>query len=115
MIAWCEAAERGRPGVRWGDSAVSLYELWRDGEDPEDLLWAWPTALLPICHWGCAIYSCVDCTRPEAPVVRFDPNGHELGEPWEGAFRPEASSLEMWLRRWLAGTLPFELPTSNTS
>jgi len=94
-----------------GDSAVSLFENFRDGEDPEDPLWNWPAGLLPVCHWGCAIYSCVDCTQPDGPVVRFDPNGHALGEPWGAAFRQESESFEAWLGRWLAGTLPFELAT----
>ena len=94
-----------------GDSAISLYERWRDEPDPEDPAWAWPAGLLPVSHWGCAIYSCVDCTRPEAPVIRFDPNGHELGTPWGPAFRPEAASFEEWLGRWAAGTLAFEVST----
>ena len=91
-----------------GGSAISLYEVFREN-DPEDPLWSWPAGLLPVCHWGCAIYSCVDCTQVSAPVLRFDPNGHELGASWHSAFRLEARSFEDWLRRWTTGTLPFEL------
>jgi hypothetical protein len=28
---------------------------------------------LPICHWGCAICSCVDCSQPTSDMVVFDP------------------------------------------
>jgi hypothetical protein len=34
----------------------------------------WPIGLIPICEWGCGIASYLDCSRPEVPVVRLDPN-----------------------------------------
>jgi hypothetical protein len=88
-----------------GQSLVSLYQGFRQ-PDPEDPEWAWPAHLLPVSHWGCAIYSCVSFKHPH-PIVRFDPNGHELGAPWESAFQPEAHSFEAWFQAWLGGSLSF--------
>ena len=27
-----------------------------------------PASLLPLCHWGCAIFSLIDCSDPEGPM-----------------------------------------------
>jgi hypothetical protein len=71
--------------------------------------------LLPICDWGCAIYSSVDCALPDAPVVRHDPNIEiEVDEEHRGEFTSEVriqqgalwvecSSLQAWLEAWLDG------------
>ena len=77
------------------DSVVTLYEVFRGG-DPEEPTWSWPERLLCVCDWGCAIRSCVDCSRPELPVVRFDPNE-------EGEFFPETPTFDGWLEDWLSG------------
>src|SRR5262245_15149446 len=29
--------------------------------------------IVPICNWGCGIYSCLDCAKSEAPVLFFNP------------------------------------------
>jgi hypothetical protein len=34
--------------------------------------------VLPICNWGCGIYSCLDCAKHEAPVSIFNPQTHAL-------------------------------------
>jgi len=47
-----------------GATAISARKEW------ESL----PPALLPICHWGCAIYSLVDCSSPDGPMWGWDPN-----------------------------------------
>ena len=83
-----------------GRDAISEYSTFRLG-DPEDPGWAWPEGLLPVMTWGCAIYSCVDCTQPHAPVLRFDPN--EVDSDWATAFSRESESLDRWLGDWLAG------------
>jgi hypothetical protein len=44
-------------------TAPAIYDWFRGG-DPHDASWEWPAGLLPICHWGCAILSCVDCADP---------------------------------------------------
>jgi hypothetical protein len=86
----------------FGHTAVDHYlALRRDGaEDPR---WRWPWALLPLCMWGCGIYSCVDC-RPgiaQPPMVVFAPPGDEEGLAW--SFVGEGRTLPRWLRGWVAG------------
>jgi hypothetical protein len=85
-----------------GKNVVDLYSAYA-ALDPSDPHWRWPARLLPVAHLGCAMYACVDCTRPEAPVVWFEPNPHEDGEPWDESFIPLAPSASDWLRAWLEG------------
>ena len=88
------------------DDPVELYKTFRKN-DPREPSWRWPEQLLPICDWGSAIRSCIDCSKPDAPVVRFDPNPIDAGD-WAKAFNPERPSFELWLRDWLDGNLSFE-------
>lgn len=67
----------------------------------DDRHWKWPRFLLPILDWGCAIKSCVDCEQAPYAVIRFDPNGHQRGTPWESAFSTESPSLEAWFEDWI--------------
>ena len=85
-----------------GDSISELYTIL-GSPDPEDPEWTWPKGLVPFCHWGCAIYSCFDATKDEYPVVWFDPNMREIGEPMEQQFIPHKKSLTEWLEGWLNG------------
>ena len=85
--------------------AVEEYLAFRQ-PDPDDAGYEWPERLLPIAHWGCAIYSCVDCGRDDAPVVRFDPN--PVDDDWSIAFAPEGQTLCSWLEDWLRGEELFE-------
>ncbi len=84
-----------------GRDVVEDYEL-RRLPDPDDPTWSWPRGLLAICHWGCAIYSCVDCTTGSDPVViRFDPN--PIDTDWSKAYFPEGRRFSEWLGAWVAG------------
>ena len=86
-----------------GDSISELYVVFSDA-DPEDPSWQWPKGVVPFCHWGCAIYSCFDATKEHYPVVWFDPNNREFGEPMELQFIHHRESLESWFKAWLDGT-----------
>ena len=72
-------------------------QSWKRGKPPK----RWPEPFLRLCEWGCNIYSGVDCSRPECPVLRFDPD--RLGESRNLAdgLAPEADSLAEWLTAWL--------------
>ena len=93
---------RGGATANDGESVVELYKSFHQA-DPEDRLWKWPDRLVPVCTWGCAIYSCVDCSSPDGPVILFDPNGRGPGTGWDDAFRPEFESFQGWLAAWLDG------------
>ncbi|MET7380964.1 SMI1/KNR4 family protein [Streptomyces sp. NPDC005526] len=80
-------------------AAVPHYLSQRESgrKDPE---WPWPEGVLPISHWGCAMYACVDCRAPEATVLLFEPNP---GDP-DHAWFVDAPSLADWLHTWVDGT-----------
>lgn len=86
-----------------GRDAVSLFRRFRE-PDARDPMWRWPERLLPVCHLGCAMHLCVDCSAAAGPVVWFEPNVHgNRGDPWEDSFYVLAASTEEWLSAWASG------------
>jgi hypothetical protein len=83
-----------------GQNAVDAYKVYASS-DPNDPSWKWPEGLLPICHWGCAIYSCIDCKTEGFPIIVFDPNMHD--ESWVQCFIPAKRNLDGWLDAWATG------------
>jgi hypothetical protein len=59
----------------------------------------WPERLLPICDWGCAIWSCLDCRSTDGPIVTASN---------EDPFANTGHTLRSWLSAWLAGEDLFE-------
>lgn len=62
----------------------------------------WPflqRGLLPICNWGCAIYSYIDVTQPDGPIWGWDPNP---GPTDETALFPSGRNLAQWLSEWVS-------------
>jgi hypothetical protein len=84
-----------------GKTALEIYQQFRvaGSEEPN---WKWPEGLLPICHWGCAIVSCVDCADPNFRMRIFDPNVHE-GEDWSDSFFEEYPRFDAWITAWASG------------
>ena len=96
----------GKVGRNAGLTMESCFAFLRGyGSDAGESRWVWPERLVPLCHWGCEIWSCADCRSEVGPVIRWDPNeiGHD-GE-WRRAFAREAESVEQSLEAWLDGTL----------
>lgn len=62
-------------------AAVVQYLANRESarRDPD---WPWPEGVLPISHWGCAMYACVDCCTPEAPVLLFESSADHADDAW---------------------------------
>jgi hypothetical protein len=83
-----------------GKTAPETYGLIR-GTSRDDPSWKWPEGLLPICHWGCAILSCIDCTDPNFRMRIFDPNVHD-GD-WDACFFDESDGFDIWIREWASG------------
>jgi hypothetical protein len=101
-----------------GFDAVEDYLDRREPDrlDPEEF---WPERLVVVCHWGCGIYSCVDCSSAVAPVIRFDPD--IVDQDWSIAFGQERARFVDWLRAWVAGedlfvsgSLPYDDVASAT-
>jgi hypothetical protein len=83
-----------------GDSIVEMYQWFRRPER-DDSTWKWPAQLLPVCHLGCAMYACVDCSDPDGAVTWWEPNPRERGDPVDLYLIPVGRSLEGWLWAWL--------------
>ncbi len=92
----------GVPDQDVGDTAPALYESFRKASADEPG-WNWPEGLLPICQWGCAIRSCVDCADRNFRIRLFDPNVHD-GPDWNDCFFEEAASFNQWIAAWASGT-----------
>ena len=73
----------------------------------------WPSTIVPFCHWGDLILSCMDMSAELAdpPVIRFEPNMSKLdtldflqGRRFRGTgMIPEKETLSGWLEDWLEG------------
>ncbi|WP_299614274.1 SMI1/KNR4 family protein [uncultured Tateyamaria sp.] len=96
----------GLVGGATDDMGKTSVELYKDFSqfDSDDPAWKWPYGLLPVCHWGCAIYSCIDSTNDGAPIKTWDPNEWEEGTSPELAIRSTEISLAQWLETWSDGT-----------
>ena len=96
----------GRAGGNAGLTMESSFEFLRSyGKDFDEPSWIWPERLVPLCQWGCEIWSCADCASDSGPVIRWDPNGMGRDDfEWRQAFKREAGSVEQWLEAWLDGT-----------
>jgi len=60
-----------------------------------------PHSILPVCHWGCAIYSFVDC--PSGRMFGWDPN--PVAPEDDVPFFEQEYTLDAWLAAWLDGSL----------
>ena len=89
-----------------GRTAPAIYKESR-GEDPDDPAWQWPEALLPICHWGCAIVSCIDCIDTSFRMRIFDPNVFD--KDWRDCFFEESRCLRTLDRGVGCGSRPVGL------
>jgi hypothetical protein len=84
---------------------ASLYRSFVDSDyrpepgEPDFDQYPWPERLLPICDWGCAIWSCLDCRSADGPIVTSS-----NGEP----FANTGHTLRSWLAAWLADVDLFE-------
>jgi hypothetical protein len=83
-----------------GRDITGLHELLSRPDESEPQ-WIWPAYLVPICNWGCAIYTCVDAFTDEGVTFTFDPNGHEIGEPIDNLFGRTHDSIESWFLDWV--------------
>jgi hypothetical protein len=73
----------GNGGFGPGYGLIGVHGGYADfkGEHLAELgqeLGALDRKVVPICNWGCGIYSCLDCAKPEAPVTIFNPQAHAL-------------------------------------
>jgi hypothetical protein len=54
----------------------------------------WPSQVAPLCDWGCANWSCLDCRTENGSVVTL---------AGEAGFFDTGRDLRSWLTAWLSG------------
>jgi hypothetical protein len=86
------------------NTVLDLYRAFSQ-VDPEDSTWDWPRSFLPICHWGCVVYSAVDATADGNPVFFMDVSVKDVGAPMSSITIPHKPSLQAWLDDWLDGRI----------
>jgi hypothetical protein len=92
----------GLLGLRNGftdDLHRNAIDILREG--PGGIWPGMPSGLLPLCHWGCAIYSFVHC--PSGRIYGWDPNPVEPTD--DVPFFEQEYVLESWVEAWLDGSL----------
>jgi hypothetical protein len=85
-----------------GQTASEIYAALRSG-DAKELGWSWPWALLPICDWGCAIMSCIDCSESTFRMRIFDPNAREPDGDWGACLFDDLIDFDEWIEAWASG------------
>ncbi len=63
------------------------------------MLYEVPLKMLPICNWGCGIYSCLDCRTTDAPVYVYNPDLHVLADDRLPATVIDAGGMLVWTYR----------------
>lgn len=96
----------GMLGLRGGhrdDTRQAALGLYRQAHGTSSPHWSFlPAGLLPVCYWGCGVYSFIDCSRPEGPMWGWDPNPGPVDRQ---ALFPQSLALAGWLDRWVRCTL----------
>lgn len=89
-------------GLRDGhrdDIHEGALDLYRSAHAQSSPHWSFlPAGLLPICSWGCGIYSFADCSQQQGQIWGWDPNP---GPVDERALFKQPYALAEWLDRWV--------------
>jgi hypothetical protein len=66
----------GVAGGATDDIGQNIADIFADKHSPNFQKWFpnWPAQAIGICHWGCAMYSVVDCSTPAYQMFHFEPN-----------------------------------------
>jgi hypothetical protein len=81
---------------------VDAYKSY-DATQPGEPAWKWPHGWVPFCHWGCIIYSVLDCLRPPHPVYFMGMADKQPDAPMDSIIHPHKPSLALWLDDWMDG------------
>ena len=89
----------GRVGFRNAGRAWCCEDEYRSMRSAPQV--QWPPQLLPVCDWGCRIYSCVDAANEDAPMFRMF--GDTLYDAPSLAITPMGCTFNEWLQAWVSG------------
>jgi hypothetical protein len=81
-------------------SIVDAYKVYAVA-DPNEPNWAWPRAWVPFCHWGCIVYSVLDCSHAPHPVYFVAIGDKEPDQAMDSIIHAHKRSLSQWLTDWM--------------
>ncbi len=79
-----------------GRSLTEVYRQTHDMATRRDDAPLLPEKMLPICNWGCGIYSCLDCRETDAPVYFYNPDLHVLADDRLASTVTDAKGVVVW-------------------
>jgi hypothetical protein len=89
--------------LRLSDDRHGALGMYRHARSNPSSNWsAFPSSLLPVSTWGCAIFSFIDCSSPDGQMWGWDPNPGPVGAQ---ALYPQSLDIAGWLGRWVEHTL----------
>jgi hypothetical protein len=91
----------GLPGGATDDLGMTIIDNYKGlSEDFGDF---WPSKLVPICHYGCGMLGCVDCSGANGAMTTWHPGlpPDDINLWWEQNFASENMSIVEWFSRWL--------------
>ena len=80
------------PELQYEPISDEKSSLFIDREPRPDQ-WTWFDKLVPICNHGCWQLSCIDCSKADFPVLRYDGQQSKL--------RLESPTFDQWIGKWL--------------
>jgi len=88
-----------KSGHHLSDEPFTLAEIYHTNHNGD-----WPDMLVPICDWGCIIWSCIDCSHENYPVVMmfWDWTDPETGKECHG-YLSEGIEFREWIEAWADG------------
>ena len=94
----------GLPGGATDDQGKTIIDNYKGlSEYFGDL---WPNKLVPICHYGCGMLGCVDCSGTDGAMTTWHPGlpPDDINLWWQKNFASEDLSIIDWFTRWLDTT-----------
>ncbi|MCA9118154.1 MAG: SMI1/KNR4 family protein [Planctomycetaceae bacterium] len=94
----------GLPGGATDDQGQSIVDNYRGLA--EYFAELWPEKLVPICHYGCGMLGCVDCSASEGAMTTWHPGlpPDDIQLWWKDNFVAEGVNIVEWFAAWLDTT-----------
>jgi hypothetical protein len=94
----------GLIGIEGGftdDLGRNIVDIFTDKNSPgfQKYFPDWPIQSISICHWGCAMYSVVDCSTTEYQMFHFEPNNLDIAD----YLMPHNRTFDQYMAAWIDG------------
>jgi hypothetical protein len=83
------------------DLGRNIVDIFTDKNSPsfQKYFPDWPIQSISICHWGCAMYSVVDCSTTEYQMFHFEPNNLDIAD----YLMPHHRTFDQYMAAWVDG------------